>query len=113
MGISLPLRSTIKDMGRTLSHRKLIIEKWLQGQEYSEIVRSTNHSIDAINNYVGKFKKVVSLYLEHYQAETIAFFVKISSSLVKTYIQLWEELDAVSHRKEEVLQMAQKKNQTQ
>ena len=28
--ITLPLRSTIKDMGRAISHRTLIVQQWLQ-----------------------------------------------------------------------------------
>ncbi len=109
-GIVLPLRSTIKDMGRSLSHRKLIVEKWLKGHEFSEIKRTTNHSIDAINNYISKFKQVVALYLEQYDENTIAFLIKISSNLVKTYIELWNELIAVPHRKEEIETLVLKKN---
>ena len=109
-GIVLPLRSTIKDMGRTLSHRKLIIEKWLKGDEYTKIRRRTNHSIDAINNYVDKFKQVVALFLEEYDANTIAFLTKISSTLVDIYIQLWKELEAVPHRKKEIELLVLKKN---
>ncbi len=112
MGISLPLRSTIKDMGRTLSHRKLIVEKWLNGQEYSEIVRSTNHSIDAINNYICKFKQVVALSLEKYDTNTIAFLTKISGPLVKIYIKMWQELSALPHRKSEIESLVLKKNKT-
>jgi len=33
-GIVLPLRSPSKDMGRSISHRSLIIEHWLKGKEY-------------------------------------------------------------------------------
>jgi len=109
-GVVLPLRSTIKDMGRTLSHRKLIIEKWLNGDEFSEIQRKTNHSIDAINNYIKKFKQVVALSLEGYEVNTIAFLIKISANLVETYIKLWNELKAVAHRKKEIETLVLKKN---
>ncbi|MCK5537519.1 MAG: DUF1670 domain-containing protein [Bacteroidales bacterium] len=111
-GIMLPLRSTIKDMGRTLSHRKLIVEKWLNGYEYSEIIRTTNHSIDAINNYISKFKQVVALSLEKYDTNTIAFLTKISGPLVKTYVQMWQELYALPHRKSEIESLVLKKNKT-
>ena len=111
-GIVLPLRSTIKDMGRTLSHRKLIVEKWLQGLEYSGIARQTNHSIDAINNYINKFKQVVVLYLDEYNVNDIAFIIKISAQLVQIYIDLWKQLDAVSHRKSELENFVLKKNKT-
>ena len=44
-GVLLPLRSTIKDIGRSLTHRKQIIIEWLNGKEYSEISRITHHSV--------------------------------------------------------------------
>ena len=109
-GIVLPLRSTIKDMGRSLSHRKLIVEKWLNGDEFTEIQRKTNHSIDAINNYIKKFKQVVALSLENYDINTIAFLIKISSNLVETYLELWNDLKSVPHRKEEIETLVLKKN---
>ena len=37
--IFVPMRSTIKDMGRTLSHRSLIVKEWVKGYEYTEIAR--------------------------------------------------------------------------
>ena len=41
--ISLPLRSTIKDMGRAISHRALIVEHWLKGKEYEQINVSSHY----------------------------------------------------------------------
>lgn len=57
-GIEVPLRSVVKDMGRTLSHRRLIVDAWLQGQEYSEIARRTHHSVSSVRNYVQKFQRI-------------------------------------------------------
>jgi len=108
-GIILPLRSSIKDMGRTLSHRKLIIEKWLDGSEYSHIVRATNHSIDAINNYIGKFKQVVALANEDYDVTTIAFLTKISKPLAQTYIDLWKQAKMIDVRRQELETLVTKK----
>ena len=48
-------------MGRAISHRTLIIKEWLLGKEYSDIARKSNHSVDAVANYIGKFKRVVCL----------------------------------------------------
>jgi transposase len=86
MGISLPLRSTIKDMGRSVSHREMIVKNWLLGMEFSEIARKTNHSIEAIANYVEKFKRVVCLAKDNHEITTIAFLVKISVSLAQQYL---------------------------
>lgn len=101
-GIILPLRSTIKDMGRSVSHRAIIIEQWLQGKEYREIARDTHHSVHSVQNYVSKFKRAVALMNEGYDIHTIAFLVKLSCSLVESYHQLYRTSTIVPHRLNEL-----------
>ena len=100
--IILPLRSTIKDMGRSVSHRSLIIKEWLKGKEYTEISRDTHHSIGAIKNYISKFKRVISLAEEGFDIHTIAFLVKLSATLVEEYYKLYRSNDILPHRLEEL-----------
>ena len=107
--IIVPLRSTIKDMGRTLSHRSLIVKQWLQGKEYAEISRAAYHSIHSVQNYIDKFKRVIALSEENYDVHTIAFLVKISSSLVEEYFNIYKNNSIISSRKKE-LQSFLKKN---
>ena len=101
-GVVLPLRSTIRDMGKSVTHRALIVKQWLSGKEYSEIARSTHHSIEAVSNYVDKFKRVVCLAKNNYEIKTIAFLVKLSPSLTQEYYELYRKNDAVPHRQEEL-----------
>jgi hypothetical protein len=107
--ILLPLRSTIKDMGRTISHRSVIIKEWLKGKEYSDISRDTFHSVASVQNYVDKFKRVVALSEEGYDVYTIGFLVKISATLVEEYYNIYKSLDMTAHRRKE-LQSFLKKN---
>jgi len=101
-GVVLPLRSIIKDMGRSICHRSLIIEQWLLGKEYAQIARDTHHSIPAVQNYVSKFKRAVALMDEGYEVHTIAFLVKLSASLVESYHQLYQTVKTVPHRRKEL-----------
>jgi hypothetical protein len=101
-GVVLPLRSTIKDMGRSISHREVIITQWLGGKEYSEIAGETHHSVSAVQNYVGKFKRVVALAQEGYDVHTIAFLVKLSPALVEAYHALYGSAATVPHRRSEL-----------
>lgn len=101
-GIVLPLRSTIKDMGRSITHRSLIVQQWLKGLEYSEIARNTHHGIPSVQNYVSKFKRIVALAEEGYDLNTIAFLVKLSTSLVQTYYELYGKNKIISHRRKEL-----------
>jgi len=102
-GIILPLRSTIKDIGRTLSHRVIIVEKWLQGMEYTHIAKSTNHSPSAVSNYVRRFKQVVTLAIENYDVHSIAFMAHISRPLAEEYIKLWHHTEIIQIRRDELL----------
>lgn len=109
--ITLPLRSTIKDMGRAISHRCIIVKEWLRGREYTEISRNTHHSIPAIKNYISKFKRVVALAEEGFDTHTIAFLVKLSATVVEEYYKLYRSMDILQHRMDE-LQLFLKKSQS-
>jgi hypothetical protein len=107
-GIMLPLRSTVKDMGRTLSHRSLIVQEWLAGKEYSLIAKATHHSIPSVKNYVSKFKRVVALAKDGHEAQTIAFLVKLSKTLVQEYYTLYQSCKIVPHREQELEDLSKK-----
>lgn len=110
-GIILPLRSTIRDMGKTVTHRALIVREWLLGNEYTEIARKTHHSVEAVANYVDKFKRVICLAKNNYELKTIAFLVKLSPSLTEAYYRLYQDIEAVPHRKEELNELVKKSRQ--
>jgi hypothetical protein len=111
--IILPLRSTIKDMGRAISHRCFIVEEWLRGREYTEISRNTHHSVSAIKNYISKFKRVVALAEEGFDTHTIAFLVKLSASIVEEYYKLYRTLDILPHRMDELKSFLKKSQSDQ
>jgi hypothetical protein len=101
-GISIPLRSTVKDMGRAISHRKLIITQWLQGNEYSDIAKNSYHSIESVYNYVDKFKRAMLLVNEGFDIQTTSFLARISPSLAQEFASLYRHADMVEHRKAEI-----------
>jgi hypothetical protein len=106
-GENPPLRSTIKDMGRTISHKAILIKNWLKGDELSDLNRKYNHSFSAIESYLNTFKRVVFLSHEGYAVERIAYMQKISDALVKSYLDLWQQYHekAMPHRVKEVLEI--------
>ena len=100
--IVLPLRSTIKDMGRAISHRTLIVHQWLDGKEYSQISKSTFHSVPSVKNYINKFKRVIALAKEEFDIYTISFLVKISAPLTQQYYTLYRTATIAPHRQREL-----------
>ena len=110
-GITPPLRSTVKDMGRAVTHRRLIVEKWLLGKEYSDIARDTYHSVSSVANYVEKFKRCVLLFAAGFDLDQVAMIARLSTSLTKTYQQLINDAKPVPHRQEELDNTIKKNNQ--
>lgn len=111
-GIVPPLRSIVKDMGRAISHRSLIIKEWLLGKEYSDISRKTNHSVLSVKNYVDKFKRTVMLMHEEQEINTISFLVKISRTLTEEYVAIYNQSKIIPHRKQQLESFLKKKEQS-
>jgi hypothetical protein len=110
-GIVLPLRSTVKDMGRSITHRVMIIKEWLSGKEYSDIAKTTCHSVPSVGNYVDKFKRVIALMQEGYDRQKISFLVRISENLVDEYIKIYKGGKTIDFRRKELLQYFKKTEQ--
>lgn len=106
-GENPPLRSTIKDIGRTITHKAVLIKNWLKGDELSDLNRKYNHSFSAIESYINTFKRVVFLSHEGYTVDRVAYVQKISSSLATTYLNLWQQYkdNAMPHRIKEILEI--------
>jgi hypothetical protein len=108
-GIILPLRSTVKDMGRSISHRVSIVKQYLLGKEYSEIGRITNHSVMSVGNYIEKFKRVIALLNDGYNKKTISFLVKLSNPLVEEYIKIYKSSKIIDFRRVELMEYLKKR----
>lgn len=64
IGLSVPTRGAIKDIGPSPSHRRIIARLLAEGRTTSEIRSVTGHSENAIGRYQAQFASV--LYFLHY-----------------------------------------------
>jgi hypothetical protein len=103
-----PLRSTVKDMGRAVTHRSLIVKYWLSGLEYSDIASKTSHSITSVANYVEKFKRCAALFESGHDLATVAFVARISPALAQAMQTLHKDAQPVAHRKKELSDLIKK-----
>jgi hypothetical protein len=101
-GLTPPLRSTIKDMGRALTHRTQIVHRWLAGEEYTEIALATCHSVASVANYVDKYKRCVTLLEADFAPETVALVAHLSPALVRAFQELRAHSRPLPHRQEEL-----------
>jgi hypothetical protein len=108
-GTTPPLRSTVKDMGRALTHRTQIVTRWLAGEEYSEIALATHHSVASVANYVEKYKRCATLSGAGFPEESIALVARLSPALVRAFQQLQARAKPVARRQEELRALAAEK----
>ncbi len=69
-GIILPTAGTILDMGRTLTHKKIVVELHLKGMTIKQIAQRIYHSPEAIDLYLKTFDRL--LILRYYRMPLVA-----------------------------------------
>ena len=58
-GVILPTAGTILDMGRTLTHKTIVVEMSLEGLSTQQIARRIFHTPEAVDNYLRLFDRVL------------------------------------------------------
>jgi len=92
-GKHLPRRGVIHDLGPTLTHKKIIVQKlYLHGQTVEQVCRDTNHSPEAVHRYIKNFKQVLLCHRKDLSVEETAYAIKMSTRLVREYHALIAEL---------------------
>lgn len=91
IGIILPTRGQQKDIGPGVTHRAIAIRLWLEGKEPIAVAQQIKHSIEAVENYLTKFKRVAFLRGKKFNDFEIALTVGISVYAAKTFSQIYEE----------------------
>ena len=91
----LPRRGTIHDLGRSVSHKRLIVKKALQeGKQAPEVAWETDHTLSCTERYLVDLMRVyISIKRHDMTVEAAAFSTGLSVSLVKEYARLITELD--------------------
>jgi len=94
-GYAVITRGEYCDIGSGVSHRVMIVERYLEGLTYTEICRKMHHSAKAIKRYVNTFIRVASLIVHGIKSEKeVAFYVGISERLSKDYIDLYDRYNS-------------------
>lgn len=100
----LPRRGTIHDIGPSMTHKKIIIEKlFLEGHNVQQVSRETYHSLPAIQRYIETFKKVLLCQKKKMELKEISYAVGHTPNLVQQYldiIQNYEERGIVLEKLE-------------
>ena len=68
----VPTRGTVHDLGRAITHKRIIIRLYPERYLTSEIARRTKHSEEACDRYIRAFNKVRMLADRNMSVEEIA-----------------------------------------
>jgi hypothetical protein len=90
-GIFIHTRGIDHDIGRGLSHKSQIIEMYLSGDTYQEIIRRSRHSAFSIKRYVCSFGRLL-LLLDHGldDVNQMSRLLGQSERLTKEYLEIFE-----------------------
>ncbi|AAM04802.1 predicted protein [Methanosarcina acetivorans C2A] len=89
-GEILPTRGIIHDIGRAVTHKRIILNLYKKGYQTPDIARMTNHTQEACDRYIKAYKKVEKLS-KTMKSEEIAQILGMGKSLVEEYIRILNE----------------------
>jgi len=98
----VPTRGTVHDLGRAITHKRIIIRLYLEGYLTPEIARRTKHSEEACDRYIRAFNKVRMLADRNMSVEEIARTLEMSSFTVKEYLNIYSEFKGGDGIKKEI-----------
>ena len=88
----LPTRGSIHDMGPTLTHKKIILQKLIfEGKNVQSVCRETDHSPEAVLRYTTNFKQVLMCKGKGLDVAQTSFATKLSPRLIEEYLNLIED----------------------
>ena len=87
-GIILPTAGTILDMGRTLTHKKIVVELHLQGMTTKQIAQRIYHSPEAVDLYLKTFDRLLVLRYYGMPLMAIQKVLGHGKKLIKEHLEL-------------------------
>jgi len=91
-GNTVHTRGNDQDIGRGRSHKSRIVDLYLSGCTYDEIIRKTRHSSFAIKRYVSTFGRILMLIDKGITSEEeISRLIGQSERLTREYLELFEK----------------------
>lgn len=91
-GIHVATRGYVRDIGPTLSHKGVAIRHWFAGHEPVDVARRINHSLTAVERYLGDFRRVAFAAMRGFDETTTARITRLSPGLVTTYRAVYDEM---------------------
>lgn len=97
-GNTVHTRGYDHDIGRSVSHKSRIVDLYLSGLTYDEIMRRSRHSAHSIKRYVCSFGRLLLLISREVNSvKEISRLLGMSERLVGEYMELFEKYKSGDH----------------
>jgi len=88
----LPHPGVLHDMGSTITHKRMIIYKYVIEKKATNIIAlETNHSQRAVDHYIRDYNRVKILLDDHKNLEFIHLATKIAKPVIKQYQDVFNQ----------------------
>ena len=89
---TLPHPGVLHDMGSTITHKKMIVHKYVVEKKATNIIaRETNHSQRAVDNYIRDYNRVKTLLDESKDIMFIHLTTKIAKNVIIQYQEIYNQ----------------------
>ena len=89
----LPTRGFVHDIGPSITHKEIIVAKFLQGKISNEIAKETNHSQEATDRYLRDYERVKICLKKEMDVDKVSHATKLSPRLVNAYQKLYNKYE--------------------
>jgi len=96
----VPTRGFIHDVGPSISHKGIIVGKYLRGELPNAVARSTNHSQQAVDRYIKDYERVKLCLKKEVDVSFIKSATGMSKKLIIKYIELYKTYEGERHEQE-------------
>lgn len=87
--VELPHPGNLQDMGSCITHKNQIVYKHVvEKKDPLTVAKETNHTINAVDNYLSDFNRVKTLYLDGKDQGYISVVTKLSINLIAQYVNI-------------------------
>jgi hypothetical protein len=88
----LPHPGVLHDMGSTITHKKMIVHKYVAEKKATNIIAyETNHSQRAVDHYIKDYNRVKILLEDNKDLEFIHLATKIAKPVIKQYQDIFNQ----------------------
>lgn len=93
----VPTRGFIHDIGPSISHKGIIVGKFLRGELPNHVAKTTNHSQQAVDRYIKDYERVKICAKRKMDNKTIRQATGMSIKLIEKYTELFTKYEGDTH----------------